>query len=255
MEMSKKQTETTKRNFKGIWIPASVWMSKNFTSQEKIMLAEIDSLDNKDGCFASNAYFAEFFGLSERRVREIISELTKKGAVTTSQPGKMRVIKVAPSFQSGDIPPEGWQVSAKKDGGKVPPYNKEDNKDYISSVANAPAEGEELLQSKQNRDDCPAHEGPTPRKLVEANFEEWWKLYPRKVGKGAARKSFIKASKLTDHTTLMQSVRDHLNSEQWTKDGGQFIPYPATWLNQERWEDVIQKPKKYTEAMYDGLDL
>jgi hypothetical protein len=50
-------------------------------------------------------------------------------------------------------------------------------------------------------------------------FEIWWQAYPKKTAKGAARKSFQKAITLT------------------TLDGGQFIPMPSTYLNQERWED------------------
>lgn len=49
--------------------------------QEKIFYIEIDSLDNKQGCFASNAYFAEFFGISKTRVSLVIKSLIEKGYV------------------------------------------------------------------------------------------------------------------------------------------------------------------------------
>ena len=67
------------RGFKGIWIPREIWVSKELSMQEKIFLAEIHSLDNENGCIASNAYFAQFFGLSKSRVSAIISSLCKKG--------------------------------------------------------------------------------------------------------------------------------------------------------------------------------
>ena len=70
------------RDFKGIWIPKGIWLDKNLTIQEKVFLAEIDSLEGENGCFASNAYFAEFFGLSKERVRKIIAELVEKGYIT-----------------------------------------------------------------------------------------------------------------------------------------------------------------------------
>lgn len=70
------------RKFEGIWIPRQIWMSKDLTLQEKIFLVEINSLDNEEGCWASNKYFSEFFGLSKRRVREIISSLTEKKHLT-----------------------------------------------------------------------------------------------------------------------------------------------------------------------------
>lgn len=71
-----------KRKFEGIWIPRQIWLSEDLTLQEKIFLVEINSLDNEDGCWANNQYFAEFFGLSKRRVREIISSLTEKKHIT-----------------------------------------------------------------------------------------------------------------------------------------------------------------------------
>jgi hypothetical protein len=72
----KKQHE---RDFKGIWIPKEIWLSKNLTIQEKVFLVEIDSLDRDEkGCYAGNKYFSEFFGLSEDRCSNIISSLKKK---------------------------------------------------------------------------------------------------------------------------------------------------------------------------------
>tara|TARA_R110002020_G_scaffold153128_7_gene332281 strand:+ start:932 stop:1606 length:675 start_codon:yes stop_codon:yes gene_type:complete len=72
------------RDFKGIWIPREIWVSKELTMQEKVFLAEIHSLDNEHGCIASNAYFAEFFGLSKSSVTRVISSLVGKGFCTVN---------------------------------------------------------------------------------------------------------------------------------------------------------------------------
>lgn len=69
------------RAFKGIWIPKEIWLNENLTLHEKIFLVEIDSLDNEDGCFASNEYFADFFKLSKNRCSEIIKSLERKELV------------------------------------------------------------------------------------------------------------------------------------------------------------------------------
>ena len=69
------------RAFKGIWIPAEIWLSKELKIMEKLFLVEIDSLDNEDGCFASNEYFSNFFDLSKNRCSEIIKSLEKKGFI------------------------------------------------------------------------------------------------------------------------------------------------------------------------------
>ena len=75
-----------KREFKGVWIPREVWLSKELTLLEKVMFVEIDSLHNDErGCYASNAHFAEFFGLSKSRVSEVISSLAAKGLVEVTQ--------------------------------------------------------------------------------------------------------------------------------------------------------------------------
>lgn len=66
------------RAFKGIWIPAEIWLNKDLTLLEKVFLVEIDSLDNENGCFASNEYFSNFFGLSKNRCSEVIKSLEKK---------------------------------------------------------------------------------------------------------------------------------------------------------------------------------
>ena len=70
------------RKFKGIWIPREVWLDKNLTIHEKVMLVEIDSLDNENGCFARNQHFAEFLGVSERRIQTIIASLKDKGLIS-----------------------------------------------------------------------------------------------------------------------------------------------------------------------------
>ena len=66
--------------------------------------------------------------------------------------------------------------------------------------------------------------------------------YPRKIGKGAARKAWAKA---TDRppilAVILANIQAHVDSDQWQREGGQFIPHPATWLNQKRWDDDLPK--------------
>lgn len=71
-----------KREAKGIWIPMKIWEKEDLSLIEKVFLVEIFSLDNKEGCFASNEYFANFFKLSKIRCSQIISSLKEKGYIT-----------------------------------------------------------------------------------------------------------------------------------------------------------------------------
>ena len=72
------------------------------------------------------------------------------------------------------------------------------------------------------------------------DFDKFWVAYPRKAGKGGARKAFAKALKKTTADTLISAVERQKYQEQWTKDDGTYIPHPATWLNQECWEDEVK---------------
>lgn len=72
-------------------------------------------------------------------------------------------------------------------------------------------------------------------------FPKFWKLYPNKKGKAAAEKAWAKL-KVTDDlfALIAEGLGKQVVCTEWTKDGGQFIPHPATWLNGKRWEDEIK---------------
>jgi len=86
------------RDFKGVWIPKEVWLNTDLSIIEKVLLVEIDSLDNSDrGCFASNEYLAKFVQLSESRVAHIISDLKKRQyIVVVFTDGRNRGLKLHP---------------------------------------------------------------------------------------------------------------------------------------------------------------
>jgi hypothetical protein len=73
------------------------------------------------------------------------------------------------------------------------------------------------------------------------DFEQFWKIYPRKCAKGDARKAWIQTEKIRPPmAALLKAVYAARASKAWLKDSGEFIPYPATWLRQERWDDVLE---------------
>ena len=82
--------------------------------------------------------------------------------------------------------------------------------------------------------------GDTPPSPVTDMFEEFWKAYPKKVGKGYAQECFKKikpSRKLLD--TMLEAIAKQKKSDMWKRDKGQYIPNPSTWLNQKRWEDDL----------------
>ena len=73
----------------------------------------------------------------------------------------------------------------------------------------------------------------------DAQFDAFWKAYPNKVGKKAARKAWDKAKDRPPVEDVILAVKAQAQTKKWTKDNGQYIPNPATWLNQGRWDDEL----------------
>jgi hypothetical protein len=79
-------------------------------------------------------------------------------------------------------------------------------------------------------------------------FDEFWSIYPRKIAKAVARKAW---QRLTDEQQLMAAKAIDTHCQYWSAKETEleFIPHPATWLNQERWEDeLVIEPKKVKES-------
>lgn len=74
-----------------------------------------------------------------------------------------------------------------------------------------------------------------------ADFETWWETYPHKVGKTAAAKAYEKARRTAgvDADTLMAGLANATAVWVAERRERQFIPHPATWLNQGRWDDDV----------------
>jgi hypothetical protein len=74
-----------------------------------------------------------------------------------------------------------------------------------------------------------------------ARFDSFWAAYPKKKAKKDAERAF-KAAKVSEAMLdlLLAALERQRRSPEWLKDGGQFIPLPATWLRGGRWEDEIQ---------------
>jgi len=96
-------------------------------------------------------------------------------------------------------------------------------------------------QQRPNKD-------PTPNKkerkkednIYPLPFLEFWNKYPKKVGKGAALSAY---KKIKEPRPSLQNILLSLEAQIKNWDDKQFIPNPATWLNQRRWEDEEYQPE------------
>ncbi len=110
-----------------------------------------------------------------------------------------------------------------------------------------------LNKAKLNKANTP----PTPSRGKCAGFEEFWLAYPKKKDKQNAIKAW---NKLKPDAELVKSIIEALtrakSSEDWQKDGGQYIPLPSTYINGRRWEDEIREVNNAVNrnAAYAGRD-
>lgn len=79
---------------------------------------------------------------------------------------------------------------------------------------------------------------------LEPEFSKFWEFYPRKKAKGDAHKAWIQTKeKRPPLATILKALVVLRESEDWLKDGGQYIPYPASWLRAWGWADVAEEDK------------
>lgn len=104
------------------------------------------------------------------------------------------------------------------------------------------------LQEGDNEPDEPGEQrkrAKTPSQ--QEMFDRFWQAYPKKRSKGQAEKTW---AKIKPSEQLLAVILDALEraktSIDWTKEGGNFIPHPSTWLNAKGWEDEYTQPREPT---------
>lgn len=210
------------RDFKGIWIPAFIWLDESLTLQEKVFLVEIDSLDNGEkGCYANNKYFARFFGVTAPRVSQVINSLVDKGfvdSVIIEENGNERRLKTLLKF-----PKDPLKESLR--------HSNTSNKPLYSK------KGKKIKkQSKKNK-----------KRIMPSMFEDFYALYPRKVGKGNAK---VEWDILCSHLNrpmwqeIKRAILAQMKSERWMA-GTKHIVAPERWIKNNRWLDEPESMKLF----------
>lgn len=83
-------------------------------------------------------------------------------------------------------------------------------------------------------------------------FEDFWSAYPKKKSKGDAEKAWTKINPSESLIEkILSAVQRATTSTDWTKEGGQYIPYPATWLNKKGWEDEIDSKAPHAKELWE----
>ena len=81
-------------------------------------------------------------------------------------------------------------------------------------------------------------------KKQQALFDAFWKAYPKHKSKGQAEKAWLSINPGEQLLAAMVATIERAKtSEEWQREGGQYIPYPATWLRAKGWEDEFYESK------------
>ena len=194
-------------------------------------------------CYAKRQYLADQIGVTRRSILTIVGKLKDAGLVAESkETGNLQTTEKwysevvmsqwEKTSHDGKKLPIGWEETSHRDGKKLPIPYKEDITIHNNKNNNTP-------QTPQGGD----------------LFERFWIVYPRKIGKGAARRMFDRIKPKPNEAfvgRMIEAVQSQMKSDQWQKDGGVYIPHPATWIHQERWDDEIKNHSSTAGISVDG---
>lgn len=248
------------RAFKGVWIPAEIWLNKELSLQEKVILTEIDSLDNEDGCFASNKHFMDFMRLKERRIKELIKGLIDKGFIDS---------KIIYKQNSKEIEKRVLKI-------KRPPYPKkviyESSEEKCTRVVQENAPGVVQNNSKGGAENCLDNNTINntnnniyilQKNILQDNFEKIWKEYPHKKGKAKAfefYKQWIKGRKIAGITKKLtneqieNAVRKYKAECKKNRTEEQYIKHGDTFFNKAIL-DYTEQEKEETKEIYKEIRI
>lgn len=191
--------------------------------------------DGDGVCWPGIETLASRLGVTERSVRNWLGELLALGLIErTRRYGRQQTSTLTVLM---DLQVKGYRnVRSSTSGHEDSPRSRNPSAD-------------ELIQRELDQREVPPYPPPTaveqPRSSSDEEpegFAEWWALYPRKVGKGAARSAYRKAIKGITPPALLQALRGQLEGLErarleGSRKGADYRPMPASWLNNERWAD------------------
>ena len=98
----------------------------------------------------------------------------------------------------------------------------------------------------------PSHTNAQPTVAREpSRFPDWWSIWGKKKAKGDAEKAYKAALKKISHDDLMTKTRAYWDHVKASGTDLQYVPYPATWLRAEQWDDDLTDTPGQQGAVFD----
>ncbi len=206
-----------------ITIPLSILQDPNLCDKQKMLLGLIIGFNSK-GLMMNNEDIGKLLMLNPDYVSQLISDLeAKKRVRITGAQSRYRKIY--------------FEKNLNVEGGLL--LEKPQSKDVLLLEKPKPT-----LRKTSNK-----IEKNINNTILTLGFDDFWRTYPKKKSKADAEKAFNKLNPnkgLFD--TMMKALGKHKQTEDWQKEDGKYIPYPATWLNKRRWEDELPEDSTDTDT-------
>lgn len=173
-------------------------------------------------------------GLTHKKLDTVLEKFIKDegGAYINARLERVRSEREAYQKRQSDLGKKGGRPKTNPFETEKPnesqPFSESEAKQKLPSPSPSP-----LTPIVPNGDE----KGTDSKSPYSEDFEDFWTSYPKKIGKGKAYDAWEKAKGKPDTQTILARIETHSKSEQWQKESGQYIPNPATWLNQRRWDD------------------
>ena len=216
------------RSFQGVWIPKEIYLDERLGALDKILLAEIASLDTGDGCYASNEYLAEFCQCGLRQITTIISKLKSLGLVEQVRTdGRRRWLKCTLAKTARQT-----SKNCEAEPQKVRGSENVTTKDIFNNIYN-----------NINNISHAAPNGSADGTAQE-HWEKFWDSYVpvkaggRLVGKGSKATAEKKYKRLLAKGVKPEDILRGLQAYlRFCQNNGQLTCGVTVFLNQERWKD------------------
>lgn len=161
-------------------------------------------------------------GLTEQRVRSALNHLQSTGEITIKATNKYSLITVV-----------NWAKYQNEE--EIQPAEQPATNQQLTS--NQPATNQRSTSNQPQRKNDNKEKKEKNESITDL-FDLFWSAYPKHQNKSEALKAFSKLKPSPDQLEhMLSSIAIWKNSDQWTKDGGQYVPLPSTWLKGRRWED------------------
>ena len=206
-------------------LTADVRYDKTLKPLARLLFAEITALCNKEGyCWASNQYFADLYEVDKTTVSGWIGQLKTRGYITV-------------------------QLEYKEGSKQILNRYIKINGEGIDEMINTPLQNDVYPIDQKTKVNTTVNTKTNITVNSIGDFDSFWRFYPRKAGKEAARKAWAKL-RPDEHIMqlILDNVRERVEKGEWRKDNQSYILHASTYLNQKRWEDEVLDQQTQTRT-------